>query len=271
MADRFLVFVPCYNCEPQISRVVGDLACLMEETGDFRVAVVENRSTDSTLAAAEKALDACPLPDKLLVQNTENYNLGGSHKVAFDLARAESCDYVIVLHGDDQGSIRDLLPRLRAGAHRDVDALLGARFMKGATLKGYSALRTWANIAFNLIFSAVAGKRFHDLGSGLNLFRRSIFDGGFHLRYADNLTFNYYLIFGLADTNKRIVFFPINWREDDQVSNAKLFTQGITMLKMLWHRFSDKDDFLRAEHRQIAREAYPATIIRRWGKGGDTA
>ena len=79
------------------------------------------------------------------------------------------------------------------------------------------------------------------------------------------------LIFGLADTNKRIVFFPINWREDDQVSNAKLFTQGITMLKMLWHRFSDKDDFLRAEHRQIAREAYPATIIRRWGKGGDTA
>jgi dolichol-phosphate mannosyltransferase len=271
MADRFLVFVPCYNCESQVPRVIGDLVWLMDEKGDFRIAVVENRSTDGTLAAADRALDACPVPDKLLVQNVDNYNLGGSHKVAFDLARAENCDYVIVLHGDDQGSIRDLLPHLRAGEHRNVDALLGARFMKGATLKGYSVLRTWANIAFNLIFSAVAGKRFYDLGSGLNLFRRSIFEDGFHLRYADNLTFNYYLIFGLADDNKRIVFFPINWREDDQVSNAKLFSQGVTMLKMLWHRFTNKDDFLRAEHRQVPRDAYPATIIRRWGEGDKAA
>lgn len=264
MADRFLVFIPGYNCESQISRVIDGLACLVNEKGEFCIAVVENRSTDGTLAAAERALDACPVPEKLLVQNVDNYNLGGSHKVAFDLARMGNWDYVIVLHGDDQGSIRDLLPHLRAGAHRNVDALLGARFMKGATLVGYSILRTWANIAFNLIFSTVAGKKFYDLGSGLNLFRRSIFDDGFHLRYADNLTFNYYLIFGLADRNKRFVFFPIDWREDDQVSNAKLFSQGVTMLKMLWHRFTNKADFMRAEHRQVQRDAYPATIIRGW-------
>ena len=264
MTDRFLVFVPCYNCEAQIPRVIDDLACLMEERDEFRIAVVENRSTDGTLIAAERALAACPVPHKLLVQNVDNYNLGGSHKVAFDLARTENCDYVIVLHGDDQGSIRDLLPHIRAGAHCDVDALLGARFMKGSTLKGYSVLRNWANVVFNLIFSAVAGKRLYDLGSGLNLFRRSIFDDGFHLLYADDLTFNYYLIFGLADRNKRFVFFPINWREDDQISNAKLFSQGVIMLKMLWHRIANKADFMSAEHRQVRRDAYPATIIRGW-------
>lgn len=264
MTDRFLVFVPCYNCESQISRVIDELDCLTKEKGEFCIAVVENRSTDDTLAVAERALATCPVPNKILVQNVENYNLGGSHKVAFELARTKSCDYVIVLHGDDQGSIRDLLPHIRAGTHRNLDALLGARFMKGSTLKGYSVLRTWANIMFNLIFSAVAGKRFYDLGSGLNLFRRSIFDDGFHLRYADNLTFNYYLIFGLADRNKRIAFFPINWREDDQVSNAKLFSQGLNMLKMLWHRITNKGDFLKAEHRQVIRDAYPATVIRGW-------
>lgn len=264
MTDRFLIFIPAYNCEAQITRVVADLARLTDEPGTFAIAVVENRSTDGTLAAAERALAASPVRDKLLVQNVENYNLGGSHKVAFELARAEGHDYVIVLHGDDQGSIRDLLPLLREGRHRDLDALLGARFMKGATLQGYSALRTWANRAFNTIFSGVAGKRFYDLGSGLNLFRRAIFDNGFHLRYADNLTFNYYLVFGLADTGKRFAFFPIHWREDDQVSNARLFSQGVTMLKMLWHRASAKQDFLTAEHRGQPRDAYPATIVRRW-------
>jgi dolichol-phosphate mannosyltransferase len=264
MSDRFLIFIPAYNCEAQVPRVIADLARLRDEPGEFAIAVVENRSTDSTLARAEQALDACPLPHKFLIQNVENYNLGGSHKVAFELARSEDFDFVIVLHGDDQGSIRDILPLLREGRHRDLDALLGARFMKGATLKGYSTLRTWANIAFNLIFSAVAGKRFYDLGSGLNLFRRSIFDGGFHLKYADNLTFNYYLIFGLADTGKRLAFFPINWIEDDQVSNAKLFSQGMTMLKMLGQRIRSKETFLRAEHRLSPRESYPATVIRRW-------
>lgn len=264
MSDRFLVFVPAYNCANQVTRVIADLACLADEPGTFAVAVVENRSTDDTLTRAESALDACPVADKLLVQNDENYNLGGSHKVAFDIARAEGYDYVIVLHGDDQGSIRDILPLLREGRHRDTDALLGARFMKGSTLQGYSMLRTSANVVFNLIFSAVAGKRFYDLGSGLNLFRRSVFDDGFHRKYADNLTFNYYLVFGLADTGKRFAFFPINWREDDQVSNAKLFSQGVTMLKMLGQRIRSKDTFLRAEHRVVPRDSYPATVVRRW-------
>jgi dolichol-phosphate mannosyltransferase len=264
MTDRFLVFVPAYNCEHQVPRVIADLACLTDEPGHFVIAVVENRSTDSTVARAEAALEACPLSEKILVQNDENYNLGGSHKVAFQLARQEGLDYVIVLHGDDQGSIRDILPLLREGRHRDLDALLGARFMKGSILAGYSRLRTTANIVFNLIFSAVAGRRFYDLGSGLNLFRRAIFDDGFHLRFADDLTFNYYLVFGLADTSKRFAFFPINWREDDQVSNAKLFSQGLTMLKMLGQRITSKERFLQSEHRAASRTHYPATVIRRW-------
>jgi dolichol-phosphate mannosyltransferase len=264
MSDRFLVFIPAYNCEAQIGRVIADLSCLMDEPGKFAIACVENRSTDKTLAAAERALDACPVPDKLLAQNVENYNLGGSHKVAFELARTEGYDHVIVLHGDDQGSIRDILPILRTGRHKHLDALLGARFMKGAKLRGYSLLRTYANIAFNLIFSIVARRRFYDLGSGLNLFRRAIFDDGFHLKYADDLTFNYFLIFGLADTGKRFAFFPINWREDDQVSNAKLVSQGLTMLRMLGQRVLSRDTFLMAEHRAVVREAYPTTIVRRW-------
>lgn len=271
MPERFLVFIPAYNCAAQIGRVIADLDRLADEPGEFIIACVENRSTDQTLSVAEQALDACSLGNKLLVQNAENYNLGGSHKVAIELAKAENCDYIIVLHGDDQGSIRDILPLLREGRHRETDALLGARFMRGATLQGYSQLRTTANKIFNLIFSAVAGRRFYDLGSGLNLFRSSIFDDGFHARYADNLTFNYYLIFGLSDTGKRFSFFPIHWREDDQVSNAKLFSQGLTMLRLLAKRIASKREFLAAEHRAVPRSAYPATILRRWSAAEDPA
>jgi len=56
-----------------------------------------------------------------------------------------SFDYLIVLYGDDQGDLADILPYLRDGSYRDADALLGARFMKGSRLVGYSAVRTLGN------------------------------------------------------------------------------------------------------------------------------
>lgn len=259
-----LVFIPVYNCGPQIPRVIDQFATVGGLPDDLAVLCVDNRSSDGSLGIAEAALTRSPVSEKYLLQNNDNYGLGGSHKVAIEFARQHGFDYLVVLHGDDQGSIADLQPLLANGEHRRCDALLGARFMRGATLIGYSPLRTIANYVFNGIFSAVARRRFYDLGSGLNLFKTEMFENGFHLKYADDLTFNYYLILGLADHRYSFRFFPINWREDDQVSNAKLFSQGLRMLKLLGQRTWSKLRFQAAEHRTKPRAAYPATLIRSW-------
>ncbi|MFA6123462.1 MAG: glycosyltransferase family 2 protein [Sphingomonas sp.] len=259
--QRILVFVPMYRCAPQITRVIGKLATIAEDPR-FAILCVDNRSPDDTVAAATAALAACPVADKFLLLNDNNYGLGGSHKVAFEFARIHGFDYVLVLHGDDQGSIFDLLPRIKRGDHLRCDALLGARFAPGSKLKGYSALRTAANRVFNAIFSAITRHRIYDLGSGLNMYRRAIFDEGMHLRFADDLTFNYYLIIALVDRKLRVEFFPIEWREDDQVSNAKLFSQGTLMLRLLSRRMLDREAFLAGEHRAMPRATYPATLIR---------
>ncbi|MEO7384069.1 MAG: glycosyltransferase family 2 protein [Novosphingobium sp.] len=266
MSESILFFVPMYCCSPQIGRVIAQFEQLAGMNAPHAILCVDNRSPDDTLAAAERALAALSVQNKCLVRNDDNYGLGGSHKVAFDYARDHGFDHVVVLHGDDQGSIADLLPLLRKGAHTHVDALLGARFMSGSRLEGYSAFRTWANRGFNLIFSIVAGKTLSDLGSGLNLFRRAPFDHGFHRKYADDLTFNYYLIFGLADHGLRFRFFPISWREDDQVSNVKLFSHAKRMLALLWNRMTRPKAFHSAEYRMTSRESYPYTVMRTWEK-----
>jgi len=190
--------------------------------------------------------------------------------VAIEFAMRHGFDFIIVLHGDDQGSICDILPYLADGEHHKCDALLGARFMSGSMLEGYSALRMAANHVFNWIFSVVAQDRLYDLGSGLNLFRTSIFTNGFHLRYADDLTFNYFLILGMAAHGVQYQFFPITWREDDQVSNAKLLGQGIKMLNLLRRRITNKDGFLRGEHRDTPRTDYPSTILQSWSAASTT-
>jgi glycosyltransferase involved in cell wall biosynthesis len=253
-----------YNCERQIRRAVAqfnDPAVARHFAG---LLCVDNQSTDGTETAAAEALAACPVAGRYLLRNDSNYGLGGSHKVAIDFARRHGFDQLAVLHGDDQGHVADLLPHLPRMEAEGLDALLGARFMSGSRLVGYSWLRTAANHVFNWIFSIVAGRRLHDLGSGLNCFSLAHFTDDFHKKYRDDLTFNYYLILGLALRRAHFEFFPLTWREDDQVSNAKLVRQGLRMLQLLWLRLRDRRQFLEGEHRDTPRTAYPSSQVATW-------
>ena len=81
-AEKILVFIPMYRCASQIGRV---LQKVYEHASEViqEILVVDNRSPDGSPAAALAAVgDHPPIPTKLVV-NTENYSLGGSHKVAF--------------------------------------------------------------------------------------------------------------------------------------------------------------------------------------------
>ena len=261
MSARILVFIPMYNCAAQIPRVLQQLEAPEVAALVDGVVCVDNRSTDGTRDAAAQGLARLGLAEKALLHNDDNYGLGGSHKVAIQFAKDRGYDYLIVLHGDDQGAIADIVPHLQAGRHEDLDFLMGARFMAGSQLQGYSALRTWANQTFNWIFSAISGKRLYDLGSGLNLFRVSAFEGDWHHPHADDLTFNYYLILNVAKRDLRLDFFPLTWREDDQISNAKLSKMGVQLLRIVAMRAFKPAEFFAADHRATPRPAYPSTQV----------
>lgn len=262
--SRVLVFIPMYNCSRQITRVIRQLQDPDISELIDGVICVDNRSTDDTAESAIAALEQGPAIARWVLRNDANYGLGGSHKVAIAFARLHGYSHLVVLHGDDQGSIGDIAPHLVARTHHDIDFLMGARFMRGSRLKGYSPLRTAANIVFNIIFSIFSFRRLYDLGSGLNIFRISAFDDNFHLRFADDLTFNYYLILAVARKNLPLRFFPLTWREEDQVSNARLSRMGFQLLRILRKRLLRPAAFFRDEHRAVPREDYPSTILQAW-------
>lgn len=268
--ERFLVFIPCYRCEKQIPRTLAQLSEV--HTLNCEILVLDNRSPDGTVEAAIQAADRLKLPVNV-ARNDENYGLGGSHKAAFDYAIEHGFDYVIVLHGDDQGNIADLLPMIAAGKHRDVDCLLGARFMRGARLQGYSAFRTFGNRVFNLLFSAVAAKRLYDLGAGLNLYKVDSLRKAEWRYFGNDLTFNYYMILASAAWGWSLRFFPISWREDDQLSNVKLFRQAKRTIALLLEFACSRKAFLAKNHSGRESGKYTSTIIHsnRVGQGSENA
>lgn len=265
MKEKILLFIPAYNCEKQICRVLNQLdhKVLSHIT---EVMVVNNRSTDNTEQVVLDFIKEHPDMPVRLVRNTENYGLGGSQKMSFLYAIEHGFDYVCMLHGDDQGDIHDFIPMLDRDIHKKHDCVLGARFMRGSKLEGYSRFRTFGNIVYNFIFAFVTRQRIFDLGSGLNIYKTEMLKDRFFEKFPDNLMFNYVMILASHYYHHDLVFYPVSWREEDQVSNVKMMNQALSVLKMAGEYFF-RNEAIKKEYRETVREAYTCSRITEETKG----
>jgi glycosyltransferase involved in cell wall biosynthesis len=230
---KILVAVPAYNCECQIGRVINQFASSPKEIFSEFI-IIDNRSTDNTVHSALNAIALYPKLKIKLFRNDFNYGLGGSHKVAFNYCLKKDFDGVVILHGDDQGSLADfycVMKTLKAG---DFDSVLGSRFMKGSFLVGYPKIRIFGNYVFNSLYSLATMKKISDMGSGLNYYDRNLLKDRLYIRMPDDLTFNNAYLLTCVARKKNIKFVPVSWREEDQISNAKLWSQSVKLFRYLF-------------------------------------
>lgn len=229
-----ILFIPCYNCSSQINKVIFslyDYAHIFNE-----IIIIDNQSTDKTVEVAREALVNSPLTHKIkLFINPYNIGLGGSHKMAFKYAVENNFDNAIVLHGDNQGDISDLLKVVRVFTARENNMFVfGARFHPHSALINYSRFRITGNVLFNFLASVIAGKRIVDLGgSGLNVFPIKLLMQQPFLQYSNDLTFHIYVLLNSLRLKQEIIYFPISWKVDGQISNVKIFSQATKVLKLL--------------------------------------
>ena len=107
--NKILLFIPCYNCEKQILRVLNSLN---NEVFNFinEIVLVDNRSEDNTRKVIHEFLKENKKKNYFkLFLNDENYSFGGSHKVVINYAKEKNFSHILVLHGDDQANINDIL------------------------------------------------------------------------------------------------------------------------------------------------------------------
>lgn len=230
--STILLFIPCYRCADQIGRVIDRLSAA-RLPGIGRVLVVDNGSPDGTVANAAEALGRSAFTDWQVVVNDRNVSLGGSHKVAFAHARENGFSHVLIVHGDDQAEPKNFRLPLEAGAHLRHDAVLGSRFMANSQITGYGRFRIFGNHVFNTLFRLATRRPILDLGSGLNIYGPAILAAEDERPACDDLTFHCDLLITMIERGRDLHYVPVDWREDDQVSNAKLVRQSWRILKIL--------------------------------------
>lgn len=220
---KVLIAIPAYRCAPQITRVLDEiddrLAARVSE-----IAVIDNGSPDDTVAKALAYKKKGRLKNLHVYKNKDNYNLGGTHKVAFLRAEKLGMTHVVIIHGDDQAKSDEANLLLDyAEQHPDQQTVLGSRFSKGSKLQGYDWKRIYGNKVLGGIYTVFTGRKCTDLGSGLNVFALRDLDKSTYLEFADKLTFNFELLLDLIKRKVNFAYYPITWREEDQTSNARNF------------------------------------------------
>lgn len=229
-----ILVIPTYNCGNQIYNLLTKLKNTNIENHFEFVLLIDNCSQDKTVEIAQDFYLANHIKWLRLAKNKKNYGLGGTHKAAIKFCIQSSYKNLVILHGDDQGDITDLI----ANAHEILStencaAFLGARFMKNSKLIGYSKIRIAGNFLLNLLMSIATKRKIHDMGSGVNFFRVRELVSIEVFSLPDDLTFNNKLILTLCKHKKEFLYFPIKWSETDQISNAKLFNQSFKILAMI--------------------------------------
>lgn len=245
---RILVAIPCYNCEAQIGRVLTKLMDFPSTNVDFLV--VENNSQDDTREVIRTVLNSYPHSLKTrfrVIFHSENYGLGGSFKTIFNYAAENNYDHIILFHGDDQATRGDLEKFVKEVTSTDPDCLLGARFMAESKLHNYSRIREYGNKIINKIFSLALGRNIFDIGSGLNAYKVRTLPLQEVQLYPDHIAFDVNLLLHFMGNteHKSAAFYPIEWHEKDQRSNASNIRVGIDVLTMLLNYKLGKKNLLK--------------------------
>lgn len=232
------IAIPCYRCEKQIPRLLRELDQSIENMQSFQlvsVRLIENHGNDDTCLRAQETIATLKNHSFFSVyRNQENYGLGGTHKIALDLALKEKATHLLILHGDHQAKPREIESLLSLSIKNDLCTVLGSRFQDQARLQSYSQIRRGGNLFLNGIYSVLTGKRITDLGSGLNLFSLSQVNKDDIFTMSNDFTFNMDYLLYLISKKIPFQYTPISWQTTDQVSNARSIEVGwITLVKVL--------------------------------------
>jgi glycosyltransferase involved in cell wall biosynthesis len=229
---KVLIFIPVYNCEKQILRVIEKLSVL-PFTNEFEFLFVDNMSSDNSAQIIEESIFNYNLKNAHILQNEINYGFGGSHKIAITFAVKNDFDILVTLHGDDQADPTEIVPATSYLDSRNLDCYLGSRFKRKSRLFGYSRIRILGNLILNGLFSLKYRRIVSDMGSGLNVYKTIMFKKINLQMLPLDLTFNNALLAQTLDNGLKVEFFPISWHEKDQISNARMFKQAFQIVFLL--------------------------------------
>ena len=242
---RLLIFIPAYNVEKQILRVLKRIPIESLNEHFIHILIIEDCSKDSTKQIIENYIKTNVNNNLIhLINNEKNYGYGGVQKIAFSYAIKNNFDYVVMLHGDDQYEPKKIPEFISNLLNSDIDAVFGSRFIypKEPLESGMPFNRYIGNRAVTFIQNLIVGTKMTEFHSGFRSYKINVLKKINFEKNSNDFCFDSEIIVQMAKLKFTIKEIPISTVYADEISNLKPIPYGINVLiSTIKYKFFYKD------------------------------
>lgn len=220
------IIIPAFNEERRLpNTIVGLRGYLDSDKTRNEVLIVENGSTDATLAIAQKAARA---DQRFHAIHLPHRGKGQAIRVGVKASRG---DIVVLCDADFSMPVEEITLLLGA-VEGGADVAIGSREAPGARRIGEPALRHLMGRVFNGLVRLVAVPGLGDTQCGFKAFRGSVARDLFARQRIDGWAFDVEVLFLAARSGYTIREIPITWRYDPS-SRVRPVRDTIAMMREL--------------------------------------
>ncbi|HEV2641580.1 MAG TPA: glycosyltransferase family 2 protein [Candidatus Elarobacter sp.] len=166
------IVIPAHNEQGSISSTVDAIAKRLGAADiAFEIVVVDDHSSDGTMAAIAHAAQSCPAVRG--VPNLRERGFGNAIHTGLDAFRG---DAVCIVMADASDDVDDIVAYWRA-IERGYDCAFGSRFTRKATVVEYPLPKLLLNRFANAFVALLFGMRYNDITNAFKCYRREVIDG----------------------------------------------------------------------------------------------
>ncbi|WP_374720003.1 glycosyltransferase family 2 protein [Parageobacillus toebii] len=199
--QKVIVFLPAYNEEQSIGEVIRKIPRHFHPCVDVKVLVIDDGSTDNTVAAAREA------GADYIYQMQENRGLGAAVRQGLQECLRLGADIGVMIDADNEypaEQIPDLLAPIFAG---EADYTMGSRFL--GTIRGMKWHRRLGNYFFTFLQSLLLRTWIYDGQSGMRAFSRQAME---HAEIIHDYNYAQVITLNLVRKGFRVKEVPIRYQ-----------------------------------------------------------
>ena len=171
---------------------------------EFELILVNDFSDDETLTKAKKIFEG---KSNFRVIDNDKKGLGGAINLGIKNARGER---IAITMADLSDSADDLIKYNNLMIEKNLDAVLGSRFLKDSLVKDYPFQKLVLNRIFNFVVSLLFWNKFNDYTNAFKIYKKSVL---IELLPLVSESFNIFLEIPLKiiSRNYKYEIIPISW------------------------------------------------------------
>ncbi len=225
------VIIPCHNEKENIGECIERVPSLGKAT---EIVIVDDGSTDSTVAEVRKIRRKNPGRDLKLISHFPNRGKGFTVREGF---KAASGDVLMILDADMAVPPEELPRFFRPIADGKAEAVNGTRMVYMMEKQAMPYLHLFGNKIFSLIFTWLMGRRITDTLCGTKAILRKDFE---RMEMGRCPWGDFDILVGISKLGLKMVEMPVHYKvRKAGKSKMKTFRHGLLLVGMCLYGFKE--------------------------------